>query len=182
MFKKNEIIVSVHDEESLEAVLQEEKIKTIFLLNDNIIDLTETMRKIRHYEKRVFLHVDTVQGLSTDLKGIHYVAEVLQPDGILSTRGQVISSAKRFDLLTIQRLFFIDSNALGTGIKSIKKSNPHAVEAMPGLMPKVIRTLADSIEQPVVAGGLIQQLGEVDAALQAGAVAVSLSRKSFINL
>ncbi|MBU9711907.1 glycerol-3-phosphate responsive antiterminator [Evansella tamaricis] len=179
MFEKNEVISSVHNEEVLRKVLEIEEVRTIFLINGDILRLPSIVKKIRQYDKKLFLHFDTIQGLSTDLKGVNYVAEVLKPDGILSTRGQIIQSAKKFDLLTIQRLFLIDSNALKSGIRSIKNSNPDAVEAMPGLMPRVIEELCSQIDQPVVAGGLVKDATEVKRALSAGAIAVSLSNLNY---
>ncbi|WP_026673352.1 glycerol-3-phosphate responsive antiterminator [Alkalihalobacterium bogoriense] len=179
MFNKREVIASVHNEIALQRALELDEVKTIFLINGDILTLQENIKHIRKYDKRLFLHFDTIQGLSTDVKGVNYTVEILKPDGILSTRGQVIQHAKKLGLLTIQRLFLIDTTALNSGVRSIKQSNPDAVEAMPGLMPRVISELCSHIEQPVVAGGLIKENYEVELALDAGAVAVSLSDISY---
>ena len=47
------------------------------------------------------------------------------------------------------------------------------IEVLPGLMPKIIRRVAQLTGKPVIAGGLISDKEDVTAALSAGAVAVS---------
>ena len=47
------------------------------------------------------------------------------------------------------------------------------IEVLPGLMPKIIRQVAQITGKPVIAGGLISDKKDVTRALSAGAVAVS---------
>ncbi len=56
-------------------------------------------------------------------------------------------------LMTIQRVFLIDSSALGRGIKSAESCKPDAIEAMPGIMPRVIAEMTTMTDLPIVAGG-----------------------------
>ncbi|AKL95906.1 glycerol uptake operon antiterminator regulatory protein GlpP [Clostridium aceticum] len=175
MFQQEEVIASVHNDEILKTALNISSIKTIFLMQGDILTLKNSIKEIQLVDKKVFLHVDFIQGLATDSKGLQYVAEVLKPEGIISTRGQVIQHAKKHSLLTIQRLFIIDSNALLSGIKNVKSSKPDAIEAMPGLMPRIIKELKKSTDLPIVAGGLIKSRDEIKEAFISGAVAVSLS-------
>lgn len=173
MFENRECIASIHNSESLTIALANPRLKHLFLLYGDIMNIGDIMQQINNANKKAFLHVDFIKGLSTDSRGLQYVAEIIQPYGIVSTRGQVIQHAKKHQLKTIQRLFLIDSNAVQTGLKSVKMSSPDAVEAMPGLMPRVISDLSNEIDLPIVAGGLFKTKEELTSALDAGAVAVS---------
>lgn len=46
---------------------------------------------------------------------------------------------------------------------------------MPGIMPSIIKQLAEEIEFPIIAGGLIQTREDAEIAIRAGASAISTS-------
>ncbi len=167
------LIGSVHNDEALDTAIRSEGIEMLFLMYGDIITIRNVVEKVHLAGKKVCVHVDFIQGLSTDKKGMEYLATHVRPDGILSTRGQVIQHAKKLRLYAIQRLFLVDSGALHSGIKSVNTSQPDAVEAMPGLMPRVIKELTEKVELPIVAGGLFKFKEELTSALNAGAISVS---------
>ncbi|WEG15397.1 glycerol-3-phosphate responsive antiterminator [Alkalihalophilus pseudofirmus] len=148
--------------------------KTVFLLNGTMLDLPERVFKLQQKQKEVYLHVDLISGIQPQtIEGMTYIAEVIQPDGIISTKTQAINHAKKLGLKTVQRIFLIDSHAMNKSIEACLKTKPDAVEAMPGLMPRVIKELTMKLPFPIVAGGLIRDQAEVEEALEAGAAAVS---------
>ncbi len=58
-------------------------------------------------EKKVFVHVDLISGIEGHTQdGMKYIADVIAPDGIISTRSQTILQGKKNRLKTIQRIFF----------------------------------------------------------------------------
>ncbi|MDZ5473291.1 glycerol-3-phosphate responsive antiterminator [Bacillus sp. 31A1R] len=173
MLKKGSFIASIHNEDSLQLALSDNHIDTLFLMYGDILTVSSTVERIHFFNKKVCLHVDFIQGLSPDKKGMEFLSQFVKPDGIISTRGQVIQHAKKVGLFSIQRLFLIDSGAYHSGIKSVLNSKPDAVEAMPGMMPRVLQDLTKSLDLPIVAGGLFKQADELQAALHAGAIAVS---------
>ena len=97
-------------------------------------------------------------------------------DGVISTRAQIIRTAKDLGLLTVQRFFALDSPGLGSVQEMLKTTDPHLMEIMPGVIPKAVRRFSGG-SIPVIAGGLIETRQEVTAALSAGALAVSTGRK-----
>jgi len=104
-------------------------------------------------------------------------------DGILTTHGELVNSAREEGLIAIQRLFLLDSEALKTGIKVIKKNRPHAVEIMPGIiLPYLKKELESFSFFPVIAGGFVRTCKEVERIISAGAVGVSTSRKELWNM
>ncbi len=78
-------------------------------------------------------------------------------------------------VLTIQRLFLLDSLSLDTGIHSIKTHDPDAVEILPGVMPKVTKQIVIKTDKPIIAGGLIKDKDDVIQSLRAGAMGISTS-------
>lgn len=54
---------------------------------------------------------------------------------------------------------------------------PSAVEVMPGVASKVIKSLEKEVGLPIIAGGLINTKKEVMEALASGAMAISTTEK-----
>ena len=52
-----------------------------------------------------------------------------------------------------------------------------AIEILPGVMPKIIKQIVEISTLPIIAGGLIQDKEDIMLALQAGATAVSSTKK-----
>ncbi|QJD84975.1 glycerol-3-phosphate responsive antiterminator [Cohnella herbarum] len=149
----------------------------VFLLIGDLFTVEEYVSQVLRARKKVFLHVDFINGLGSDPIVIKFIAERIKPTGIISTKSHFVKQAKKSGLIAIQRMFLIDNSALDQGIQNIEQSCPDAVEIMPGLIPRVITKLRDTLPQPIIAGGLIQDHAEIEIALQAGASAVSMGSK-----
>lgn len=170
---EHQVIASVYTEQELQVAIDSDA-NIIFLLTGSIFNLKTMVEQVTQSGKHVFLHMDFIEGIASDRSGIAYVANVFKPTGILSTRSNLIRLAKESKLMTIQRIFLIDNNAITKGIKAIEQSMPDAVEIMPGLMPRIIGQLTNMTPLPIIAGGLIGNFKEIDDALEAGALAVSV--------
>ena len=96
---------------------------------------------------------------------------------IISTKNNLLKAAKSFGMLTVQRVFLIDSLSIGTAIKASQMINPDAVEIMPGIMPRITKQISSSLEVPVIVGGLFSYVEEINLALENGALGVSTSSK-----
>lgn len=155
---------------------------TIIFLESRLSQLKSIVNYSKKANKRILLHFDLIQGLKADDYGMEYVIHEIKPDGILSTRGNVITVAKKHKLLAIQRLFMLDNTALAQNIKLIKKFQPDCVEVMPGLIPSMISYVYNETKRPIIAGGLITEQAHITAAMEAGAHAVSTSEKQLWNL
>ncbi|TDL34970.1 glycerol-3-phosphate responsive antiterminator [Jeotgalibacillus sp. S-D1] len=125
--------------------------------------------------KEMFLHMDLIQGLANDEHATEFVCQSIKPYGIISTRGSVIKKARQLNVRAIQRTFVIDSNALKRSVQLIQKNDPDYIELLPGVVPKVIERIRDSTGKPIIAGGLIDTPSEVEAAISAGASAITTS-------
>ncbi|MFC4618515.1 glycerol-3-phosphate responsive antiterminator [Camelliibacillus cellulosilyticus] len=169
------IIVSVTDPKDLEKAMAADS-SIIFLLHADICTLDDIVKKIRDTDKLIFVHIDLMKGLKKDASSIQYLAEHVGVDGIVTTHANLIPAAKRFQLLTIQRVFILDSGSIEQGFKSIRESKPDAVEILPGIaVPHIKNQLKAHIKQIVIAGGLINTEDESVYILKNGAKGVSAS-------
>ncbi|MGP4077323.1 glycerol-3-phosphate responsive antiterminator [Halobacillus sp. K22] len=169
------VLPAVRKIKDFETLLESET--EFIILLDSRLGLLRKLVRIGHKSgKKVLVHIDLIQGLKADDYGMEYVAQEVKPDGVISTRANVIHQAKKHGLISVQRLFLIDSQAIDHNITIIKKTKPDFVEVLPGVLPGMIREIKDQLAIPVIAGGLIRTNDEINRALEAGASAVSTSR------
>lgn len=172
IFDLAKIIPSIVSYDQIDSALKS-NCKRINLLVGNINDIEITIGKIHRADKKVYLHIEMIDGLGRDKDTIRYLAEHFRIDGIISTHGGLIAAAKKYNISSVQRIFAIDTAALKTSIKSIKTNNPDEVELMPGLMPSIIKSVKPIINKPLIVGGLIKTKKSIENALNSGADYVS---------
>lgn len=173
-FESNPIIAAVKDEEQLEKALTTD-CEILFFLFGNICNIRGLVAQAKQAGKLVFVHLDLTQGLSGKDVAADFVKEYTQADGVISTRPFLLRRAKSLGLLTVLRIFLVDSLSLANLAKQIEACGPDLVEIMPGVMPKAIRRVCSEIECPVIAGGMVADKEDAIAALSAGALCVSTS-------
>ena len=153
-------------------------VAAVFLLGGSILTLPDMVEVLKKAGKYVFVHLDLCEGLGKDAAAVEWCARVLKPDGMISTRSQLLKRAAELGLLTIQRLFLVDSSSLSGGMKHIMSNPPDLIEVLPGLVPKAIARLSETLGLPVIAGGMVTEDRDVEQALAAGALAVSSSERT----
>lgn len=178
---ENPIIAAVRDEESLNNVIKS-KALIVFILYGNIMNIGECCRKLIDAGKKVFIHVDMIEGLRADKAGIEFIKIYANPCGILSTKPSNIKFANQLQMYTIQRIFAIDTHSLKTGVKSIHETCPNAVEIMPGIASMIIKLIQKDVKVPIIASGLIDSKKDVMQSISAGAIAISTSSKELWEL
>lgn len=168
----SQIIASVTNETDLKYAIKSNA-SIVFLLTGNLMSVSGYIEQLKEANKYVFVHLDFIDGISSTKSALSFVAEHWKPTGIITTKSHVVKLAKEVGLMTIQRIFLLDRNAITKGIEMANSCRPDAVEVMPGIMPKVIDQLSASLNFPIIAGGLIDDISEVHQALENGALAVS---------
>jgi len=170
--KENPVIAAIRNKNQLkEAILSDSKI--VFILLADIFSINTYIRQIKAANKISFIHIDLLEGLSKDKKAIEYIARKIKPDGIITTRSNLVKYAKEKNLFTIQRFFILDSQSLNTCIKTVNSIKPHMIEIMPGIIPDVINNLSKNISTPIIAGGLIKKEQDIKLLLTNGAIGIS---------
>ncbi|WP_110927467.1 glycerol-3-phosphate responsive antiterminator [Bacillus massiliglaciei] len=129
----------------------------------------------RQHNKKMIYHLDLIHGVKSDEAGTEFICQEYKPYGIISTKANVIITAKKKGVKAIQRLFLIDSHALEKSLALVAKTRPDYIELLPGAMPQIIEEIAGTSDIPIMAGGFIRTKQDVEAALQAGALGVTTS-------
>jgi glycerol uptake operon antiterminator len=151
-----------------------------FVLGGELSEIKNTLDHLK--DKTVFIDIDLIGGLKADGAGIRFLKTLGPFEGIITTKSHLIKEAHKNNLKGIQRLFVIDSMNLESGILSVQKTKPDAVEVLPGVMPKVLKRIIKEIKEPVIAGGLITDKEDIMQCLKAGALGVSTSNQHLWEL
>jgi len=180
--KKNPIIVSLTDSADLDKALQAES-SIIILIQADLRTLKDVTQKIKETDNLIFVHMDLIKGLKRDPSGIQYLSDHIGVDGIVTTHANLIQTAKRLKLLTIQRVFILDTASIKQGVRSIQESRPDAVEILPGIaVPHIQKEIKSNIKPIVIAAGLINSKEEITHVLKNGAQGISSSSTELWNL
>ena len=176
LFEISPIITAVKDEQGLEKALKTES-PVVFLLFGNICNITGLVDQVKNSGKIAIVHVDLIQGLSSKEVAVDFIHQNTRADGIISTKAPLVRHAMDLGMIGGQRTFLIDSMALETTKKQLLTFQPDFMELMPGVMPKILKTVRGYTEIPLVAGGLISDKKDILAAFDAGVDAVSTTRE-----
>lgn len=172
MLEEGPVIAAVKDGAGLDAALASD-VPVVFLLASDILTVGDMAARVRKAGKRVFVHLDLVEGLAGRDIAVDYIARNTVADGVISTRDSLTRRARELGLLAIRRVFLLDSMALTTVERHLTQDSADLIEVLPGLMPKIIRRLTAVVSKPIIAGGLISDKEDVTGALGSGAIAVS---------
>ena len=172
----NPVIASVYELDNLDCAL-DSPCEIIFLLTGNIFNLKQISNRIRSKNKGLYICVDSIDGFSKDTWGLEYIIKNISPDGIISSKQNLISLSKDMGVFTIQRLLISDSYSLKQGLFSLKKNRPHAVELLPGIIPSIIEDIVDKTKLSLIASGLIRDKNDLELSFKAGAIAIASSKE-----
>jgi glycerol uptake operon antiterminator len=178
---ENPVIAAIRNEKDLEKVILSSAL-IVFVLYGSIISLKEICERLKEAGKVVFVHVDLIEGLKGDYTGLLFIKQCGEPFGIITTKATNIKNGKKLNFCVIQRIFVVDSLSLITGIKNIKSVLPDAVEVMPGVASKIIKSMENQVHVPIIAGGLIQTKKDIMESISAGAMAISTTKQELWSL
>jgi len=175
--KRKPVITSLVNKEELPSILQTSS-NIVFILKSDIFTIESIVEQIREAGKLSFIHFDLIDGIGKDKMGVAYMADKIGIDGIVTTKGSIITESKKYGLMTIQRLFVFDSVSLDNGIKMTKSAQPDAIEVLPGMVcSRIMSRIRAELDTPVIAGGLMVDLSDLETALTSGVIGISTSSK-----
>jgi glycerol uptake operon antiterminator len=173
--RENPVVPAVRGPDSaLEAALAGNH-PAIFVLGGDIFKVLGRIGS-QGRRPRVYVNVDLVGGIAADASGLRFLSG--RVEGIISTHRHVVELAKTSGLMTIQRLFAIDSGAVERGLKLVRRAEPDFVEILPALAYcEIAERYAAVLDLPVLAGGLLETRNDISTILEAGAIGVSTSHQ-----
>jgi glycerol uptake operon antiterminator len=177
--KANPVVPAVRGpDNALEAALAGEH-AAIFVLGGDIFGVLKRISS-RKRGPQIYVNVDLVGGIASDASGLRFLSRYVE--GIISTHRHVIELSKSSGLITVQRLFAIDSGAVERGLKLISRAEPEFVEILPALAYcEIAQQYSEVLDLPVLAGGLLKSRKDISTILKAGALGVSTSHQGLWN-
>lgn len=94
MIKLQGVIPAVRNMKDFDRILNSKQ-KYIILLETRLSLLRHAVKYAQKMDKQVLVHADLIQGLKSDEFGIEFLLRDIKVDGLISTRSNVISHAKK---------------------------------------------------------------------------------------
>ena len=176
-YKKRNIIAAVKNEETLQKAL-DSNVETIFVLSGDICKITDVVNRCHHANKKVYLHMEMIEGFGKDEAAVRFIANNIKPNGIITTKSSLVKAATTVGLDSVFRIFMLDSQSIKTALSNIERCKPANVEILPGLIPELIDYFVKNTNSNIIAGGLISTNKHIEEAFAHGAVACSTSESS----
>ncbi|MFC0472423.1 glycerol-3-phosphate responsive antiterminator [Halalkalibacter kiskunsagensis] len=175
--QKQKMIAAIKKPKQIEeAIEKSENLSGVFLLTGTITVIKQYVDQFKAIGLPAFVHVEKVRGLSNDNEGIDFIANYVRPTGIVSTKPSQIIAARKRGLVTIQRVFLIDTEIIENLQSMIDKTNPTMIEIMPARIPSLIPEIKKVTNGlPIITGGLVSSRQHAVEALDYGATALSTS-------
>ncbi|MCE4957202.1 glycerol-3-phosphate responsive antiterminator [Macrococcoides caseolyticum] len=152
--------------------------KYCVILDMHISQIEHILDMLNKHQKAAYFHVDLIKGLAVDEAAVEFLIQKYKVYGIVSTKPKLIKRAKSIGAKSILRTFIIDSSALKKSYRFIEACEPDSVEVLPGIALKVIQQMSKLEQVSIIAGGLIENISEVESAVMHGAAHVTTSNKA----
>ena len=169
------IIPAVSDAGAFEKFLRSEQ-DVCFLMNMHAALVSSLIQKGHAAGKKIIVHLDMVGGLSDDEQGCEYLCQALKADGVISTRGRIVYTAKKNHCTAVLRMFLIDSRSVDKGIELVNEIHPDYLEILPAIATDIIPQIQKQTDTALIGGGLISTQEQIQRALACGLEAVSCSQ------
>ena len=175
LLEQSRIIPAVRKPELLTLAISAPS-KIVFFLCGTPDNIEGMVQQVITSTKVPIVNLDLVGGLSRNGDAIKYLAR-RQVYGIISTHSEALRAARSAGLLAIQRTFLLDSAALDSTLRSLSQFLPDALEILPAMAgPRIVEKLHGGYpELPVLAGGLVRTLREIEDLIAQGIGAISVS-------
>lgn len=168
------VLPAISDYKALEKFVDSD-LEYCVVLNFPLIQLYRVCKLLNENQKKCIVHLDLVKGLASNEHGAEFLIDAYKVSGVISTHPSAIEMAKKKKVMGIQRIFIIDSLSLNRSIKIAKKLEPDYIELLPGFAYEVVSKIRESVDTPLIGGGLISTQEMVDKCLGGGLVAVTSS-------
>lgn len=171
---KNSIIPAVKSIKGFEVFLKSEY-EYCVLMNLHLSVLQRLVEKAHAQGKKCLLHIDLINGITSDEYGAEYAIQQIKVDGLVSTKSSVIKIARKKKVVAIYRVFLIDNHSLGRSLDRVNELKPDYVEILPAIAHKVIPRIKEKIQVPIVGGGLISSRDDIKDCTDSGMIGVTTS-------
>lgn len=154
---------------------------TCILAQLDLLALEQEVKRLRKQsDKLILVNLDSIAGLAQDRGGVDYLART-GVDGVVTTRGSLISRALHAEMLAVQKLFVTDRSNLSRAVSAVQGAKPDLLQVMPSPVLPFVEDHPLMKLRPIIAGGFITGAEDIERALAHGAIGVSLSSQELWN-
>ena len=146
----------------------------VFVLRGNGLALGPCIRRIHAAGKLAAVHLDLVDGLRADPRGVSWLSR-LGADAIITSHGRLMPVIREEGAVAILRLLLSRRTHLDTAVTAVLRSGPDIIEVLPGVILPTLAGLMPTFGVPLLAGGFIRTEADAEDVLKAGAAGITTS-------
>src|ERR1700740_142528 len=175
LLEKTHVIPAVRTRESLASAISAPG-QIVYFLYGTPDTIPGMVDEVIASGKTPMINLDLIGGFARDAIAIAYLARK-RVQGIISIHHEPLQAARALGLFAIKRTFLLDSGALQNALRALGQFLPDALEVMPAqVSPHILPKLREvHRDLPVIGGGLVQSLREIEDLVGQGVAAVSTS-------
>ncbi|MEF9919934.1 MAG: glycerol-3-phosphate responsive antiterminator [Erysipelotrichaceae bacterium] len=144
----------IKDFKELEIFIKSE-LTWCILVDFHMNFLSDLLKQLHDVNKFGIVHLDLTHGLANDEFAVQYLCQKIHCDGIISTKPKALQMAKKLHVLSILRVFLIDSQSLNKGISLGESLAPDYIEVLPATTPHAMELIRKITNCDIIGGGLI---------------------------
>jgi glycerol uptake operon antiterminator len=156
------------------ALALESRTPIVFVLRGNGLALGPLIRRIQDAGKLAAVHLDLVDGVRADPRGVAWLAR-LGADAIITSHGRLMPVIRDEGAIAILRLLLSRRTHLDTALSAVLRSRPDIIEVLPGVILPTLAGLMPTLGVPLLAGGFIRTEADAEDVLKAGAAGITTS-------
>jgi glycerol uptake operon antiterminator len=164
---------AIVSEEQLELALAS-RTPIVFVLRGNGLTLGPSIRRIHSTGKLAAVHLDLVDGVRADPRGVAWIAR-LGADAIITSHGRLMPVIRNEGAIAILRLLLSRRTHLDTALTAVSRAGPDIIEVLPGVILPTLAALMPNLGVPLLAGGFIRTEADAEDVLKAGAAGITTS-------
>jgi glycerol uptake operon antiterminator len=146
----------------------------VFVLRGNGLTLGPCIRRIHESGKLAAVHLDLVDGVRGDPRGVSWLSR-LGADAIITSHGRLMPVIREEGAVAILRLLLSRRTHLDTAVTAVLRSGPDIIEVLPGVILPTLAGLMPTFGVPLLAGGFIRTEADAEDVLKAGAAGITTS-------
>jgi len=146
----------------------------VFLLRGNGLALGTSIRRIHEAGKLAAVHLDLIDGVRADPRGVSWLAR-LQADAVITSHGRLMPVIRKEGAIAILRLLLSRRTHLDTAFTAVSRAGPDIIEVLPGVILPSLKELIPDFGVPLLAGGFIRTEADAEDVLAAGATGITTS-------
>jgi glycerol uptake operon antiterminator len=171
--ERSRCCAAIVSEEQLELALAS-RTPIVFVLRGNGLALGASIRRIHAAGKLVAVHLDLVDGVRADPRGVAWIAR-LGADAIITSQGRLMPVIRKEGAIAILRLLLSRRTHLDTAFTAVSRAGPDIIEVLPGVILPTLAALMPKFGVPLLAGGFIRTEADAENVIAAGATGITTS-------